>query len=763
MRRIRPPRPRARGRPSRVAAPLAVLGALVLAPSGAPAQELSVERIYGSDDLSAEVYDVAWMPGAGRFARLVSDGRGVAELWSFDAVSGDSARLISADELMPPGAREPIAIESVGFSADGERVLVFGDAERVWRDRTRGAYYVFDVPTRRLIPVGAEPGGQMFAKLSPDGQRVAFVRAADLHVFDIEAGTLRRLTHDGGGPIVNGTSDWLYEEELGLRDAFRWSPDGRRIAFWRFDQSPVPVFELYDASRPYPVTKPIRYPKAGEANSSVRLGTVELATGRVTWFDVAGGAEAYLPWMEWAASSEEVLIQRLNRNQNQLDVLRGEVATGATNLLFSEVSDTWLDGAREVHWAADGGFVWPSDRDGWRHLYLYGRDGRLRRQLTRGPWDVTSIAGVDTTASVVYYVAAVESPMTRAILSTDLDDPDDVRLLVGGRGMRSASFSPDYALFVEKASTIATPPVFTLRDTGGASVRVLEDNSELADRLARLGLREPEFIDLPGADGTRLNAWVMKPRTLDPTRAYPLLLYAYGGPGSQTVVDGWGGDRYLWHQMLVRRGLLVASVDNRGTGARGRDFEHQVYLRLGQLEAADQLAAARRLAQEPYVDARHVGVWGWSYGGYLALMTALASDGFVGAAVAVAPVTDWRFYDTAYTERFLRRPADNPEGYRLGSPVEQADRLRSDLLLVHGTGDDNVHPQHTTVLADALIEAGRPFEMALYPNRTHSISGHATRVHLFERITASLLDRLVEEPETEPIPVPSRLGGLLPE
>lgn len=746
------------------AASRAALAALVIAPAAVAAQELTVERIFGSDEFTAERYEVVWLPGGGRFARLVPDDRGVTEVWSVDAVSGDSARLISAAELTPFGARAPIAVESVGFSEDGERVLVFADAERVWRDRTRGAYYVFDVPTRRLIPVGAEPGGQMFAKLSPDGRNVAFVRDADLHVFDVEAGTLRRLTHDGGGPIVNGTSDWLYEEELGLRDGFRWSPDGHRIAFWRFDQSPVPVFELYDVSKPYPVLTPIRYPKAGEANSSVRLGTVEVATGQVTWFDVEGGDEAYLPWMEWAASSDEVLIQRLNRRQNQLDVLLGEADTGATRVLLSEVSDTWLDGGRDVHWTAGGGtFVWPSDRDGWRHLYLYGRDGRLRRQLTRGGWDVTSIAGVDTTASVVYFVAAAESPMTRAILSTDLDDPDDVRVLVGGRGMRSASFSRDYALFVEQASTIADPPVFTLRDAGGAPLRLLEDNAELADRLARLGLREPEFIDLPAADGTRLNAWIMKPRTLDPTRAYPILLYTYGGPGSQTVVDGWGGDRYLWHQMLVRRGLLVASVDNRGTGARGREFERQVYLRLGQLEAADQVAAVRRLSEEPYVDARHVGVWGWSYGGYLALMTTLASDGFVGAAVAVAPVTDWRFYDTAYTERFLRRPAENPEGYRLGSPVEQADRLRADLLLVHGTGDDNVHLQHTTVLTDALIAAGRPFEMALYPNRTHSISGQATRVHLFGRMTGYLLEHLVAEPETEAVRLPSRLGGLLPE
>lgn len=734
--------------------------AALLVPAAAGGQQLTVEQIYGSDELAARTYEVVWMPDPGRFARLVPDEDGVPELWGVEAASGDSVKLISAAELIPRGSDTPLTVESVQFSADGRRVLVFADAERVWRHRTRGSYYVFELPTRELTAVGTPPRRLMFAKFSPDGERVAFVRDGDLYVFDIGSGAERRLTHDGGGVVVNGTSDWLYEEELGLRDAFRWSPDGERIAFWRFDQGPVPVFPLYDATSAYPAVTPIRYPKAGGSNSAVRIGAVEVESGRITWFDAEGGDEAYLPWMEWAASSEEVLVQRLNRRQNQLDVLLGRAATGETRLLFSEVSDTWLESGRDVHWMAGGeAFVWPSDRDGYRHLYVYGRDGELRGQLTRGAWDVTSVAGVDTTSAVVYFVAAAESPMTRAVMASDLDGAGESRLLVGGRGMRSASFSPDFSRFLETASTISTPPVVTLRDRSGAAVRVIEDNAELLDRLERLRLREPEFTDLRAADGTRLNAWIMKPRSFDPSRAYPLLLYTYGGPGSQTVVDGWGGERYLWHQMLVRQGVLVASVDNRGTGARGRDYEHQVYRRLGQLEAADQLAAARQLADLAYVDEEHVGIWGWSYGGYVALMTALGSKGFIRAAVAVAPVTDWRYYDTAYTERFMQKPDENPEGYRLGAPARMADQLRSDLLIVHGTGDDNVHPQHTIVMIDALIAAGRPFDMALYPNRTHALSGGNTRVHLFDRITRYLLERLVTEPATEAVQLPDRIGA----
>ncbi len=729
---------------------------LILAPQ-ATAQELSVETIYGSDDLDARSYAVEWMPDGRHFARLVPDEAGVPEVWRIAAVSGDSVKLISAAELIPLAGSGPVRIESVRFSASGDRVLLFTDAERVWRDRTRGSYFVFDVPTRRLIPVGNAPGDQMFAKFSPDADQVAFVRSGDLFVFDLAADVERRLTHDGSGTVVNGTTDWLYEEELGLRDAFRWSPDGHRIAYWRFDMRDVPIFELVDESSLYPKRVRIRYPKAGQPNSQVRLATVDVETAQSTWINLEVSSDGYLPWMEWAASSDEVMIQRLNRHQDRLDLLLADVHTGMTRLLFSEVSEAWLDVVMEVPWLAGGRqFLWCSDRDGFRHIYLYDRDGRLVRQVTRGNWDVTGLVGVDTVSSVLYFVAASESPMARSIQSADLDDPGQTRLLAGGRGMRSASFSPDYGLFIETSSTVSGPPRIALRDRDGSQIRVIEDNRGLRAQLDRLELREPEFMTIRAADGTSLNAVIMKPRDFDPLKEYPLLLYVYGGPGSQTVRDGWGGDRYLWHQLLVQNGVLVASVDNRGTGARGRDFKQQVYLRLGQLEAADQISAARQFGGLSFVDASRIGIWGWSYGGYMALLTTLLSDGEFAAAVAVAPVTDWKFYDTAYTERFMRTPEENADGYHLGAPLTYAERLDADLLIVHGTGDDNVHPQHTMEITRAFIEAGRPFEMQLYPGRRHSISGGSTRVHLFERITGFLLETLNAEPRPEAEPL--RLG-----
>ncbi|MFQ5530400.1 MAG: DPP IV N-terminal domain-containing protein, partial [Gemmatimonadota bacterium] len=366
-----------------------------------------MERIYASGDLDARTYSVQWMPDSRYFARLVPDEQGVPELWRIEAESGDSVKLVSAAELRPPSASRPVHIEAVAFSARGNRVLLFTDAERVWRDRTRGSYYVFDIPTRRLIPVGAAPGDQMFAKFSPDAERVAFVRSGNLFVFDIAARTVRRLTHDGGETIVNGTSDWLYEEELGLRDAFRWSPDGRRIAFWRFDMTAVPVFELYDETSLYARGVPIRYPKAGQPNSRVRLATVDVGSAGTTWIDVEVSSDGYLPWMEWASSGDEVMIQRLSRRQDRLDLLLADVRTGATRLLFTETSEAWLDVVDQVPWAAGGGqFLWTSDRDGWQHIYLYRRDGRLERQLTRGEWDVTGVLGVDASERQIYFSAA---------------------------------------------------------------------------------------------------------------------------------------------------------------------------------------------------------------------------------------------------------------------------------------------------------------------------------------------------------------------
>jgi dipeptidyl-peptidase-4 len=706
--------------------------------------DLTVERIFGGDDFRRDSVSVRWMPDGTHWSTIDSDSLGQAELWQVEAATGEREKLISAAELMRAGSEEPLPIEGYAFSTDGRRILIFSESQQVWRARTKGRYYVFDFPTRRLLEVSAADGWQMFAKFSPDARQVAFVRDNDLYVADLATGNERRLTFDGSETIINGTTDWVYEEELDLRDAFRWSPDGSRIAYWRFDQSPVRTYWLVDDLPLYPELNGVRYPKAGEVNSTVRVGSIDLASGETTWFDIGDDEDIYIARMEWAASSDEVVIQRLNRHQSQLDLLLGDATTGATSLLFTERDEAWLDANDDMHWV-DGGrrFTWTSDRDGYSHVYLYDRSGRMLRQLSRGTWDVTAFHGVDENTGRIFFTAAAESPITRSVYWAPLDE-GDMTLIAGGRGTHSARFSPDFGLFTDTYSSIGAPPVTRLRQVAdGSEVRVLEDNAELAARLEALDLREPEFITVRAGDGAVLNAWIIKPRDFDPSQSYPLLMYVYGGPGSQTVRDAWGGTRFVWHQMLVQEGILVASVDNRGTGARGREFKKQVYMRLGQLETADQLAAMRQLGDLPYVDASRIGIWGWSYGGYMALMTSLLGGEQVAAAIAGAPVTSWELYDTIYTERFMRTPEENPEGYSIGAPLSHAEGLEGDLLIIHGTADDNVHPQNTLRMIYELEQAGKQFDMRLYPGQRHGIRGSTLSVNLYEMMTAFLHETLL--------------------
>jgi dipeptidyl-peptidase-4 len=728
----------------------------IMLPGPAPAQQdLTVERIYGGDDFDGQSVSVRWMPDGRHWSTTDRDSLGRAELWQVEAETGRREKLVSAAELVRQGSTDPLPIEAYEFSSDGRRLLIFSESQQVWRARTKGRYYVFDFPTRRLIPVSGADGWQMFAKLSPDARQVAFVRDNDLYVTDLADGTERQLTSDGSETIINGTTDWVYEEELDLRDAFRWSPDGSRIAYWRFDQSPIRTYWLVDDMPLYPELTGVRYPKAGEANSIVRVGSVELASGEITWFDIGDQEEIYIGRMEWAASSDEVVIQRLNRHQSQLDVLLGDAATGETSLLFSERDEAWLNANNDLTWVGDGrAFTWTSDRDGFSHVYLYDRSGRMVRQLTRGSWDVTAFHGVDNEAQRIFFTAASESPLTRSVCSAPLDG-GDMTPVAGGRGSHSALFSPDFGLFTDTYSSIGTPPVTRLRRVAdGSEIRVLADNAELLQAVEALDLREPEFFTIEAEDGAVLNAWIIKPRDFDPGKSYPLLLYVYGGPGSQTVRDSWGGSRYLWHQMLVQDGILVASVDNRGTGARGREFTKQVYLRLGQLETADQLAAIRQLGDLPYVDASRIGIWGWSYGGYMALMTSLLGGSEIAAAIAGAPVTSWELYDTIYTERFMRTPQENPDGYSLGAPLSHAAGLQGDLLIIHGTADDNVHPQNTLRMVYELEHAGKQFDMRLYPGQRHGVRGPTLSVNLYQMMT-EFLHRTLLPPMSQPEETPA--------
>ncbi len=731
-------RQRVRGTtPRRVAS--AVVGALLAATAPVHAQQLTVERVYASDEFRTRSAALDFHED-GESVLVYETQDDVVDVWREGIRTGERERLIEGRRLVPAGATAPIRVESVTFSRDGARALIFANSERVWRLNTRGEYYVLERASGRLTPV-SPTGRQMFAKFSPDGTRVGFVRANDLYVLDLASGAERRLTTDGGENIINGTTDWVYEEELGLRDAWRWSPDGTRIAYWRFDQGAVETFYMIDELGQYAKPIPLRYPKAGTANSSVELRVVDLASGATRTLTRVDG-NSYLPRADWA-DADELLIQRLNRQQNRLDVLVADARTGTVRTLFTESDSAWVDVDDDLI-RFDGGrrFLWSSERDGWNHLYVYGRDGRVQRQLTTGAWDVGSVLGLDEKGGWVYFTSAQPTPMERHLFRVRVSG-GRIERLTREPGSHAITMSPAFTFYVDTWSRAGVPPTTRLFSIDGRMTRTLAENGAVAQKLDGMGLRPPEFFQFETSDGVTLNGWMIKPADFDPSRRYAALLYVYGGPGSQTVTDAWGGSRYLWHQLLAERGILVVSVDNRGTGARGRDFRKVTYLDLGAYETRDQAEAARWLASQPFVDPDRIGIWGWSYGGYMTALAMMNSDRFA-AGVAVAPVTDWRLYDTIYTERFMRTPQENPEGYDRSAPVHNAERLTGDLLLVHGTGDDNVHFQNTVQLADALQAAQRQFSLMIYPNRTHSISGGTTTVHLFDLVTAWLVEKLAQ-------------------
>lgn len=710
---------------------------------------LTVEGIFASDEFAPEgLPQFRWTPDGRRMTFLVPNPAGGTDLVAQDVATGRFMRVIDGTRLVPGGERQPIDIEGYDWFADLSRVLVYTRSERVWRQNTKGVYFVYDTTTGELQPVSTGFGYQMFAKASPDGTRVGFVRDNDIFLVELETGEERRLTTDGSDVVINGTFDWVHEEELGLRDGWRWSPDGRRIAFWQIDQTPIKTFHMIDDLELYSRPVPLPYPKAGDPNSIARVGVIELATGEITWVDTGENPDIYLARMEWAESSDELVIQRLNRHQNRLDVMLADVSTGASRVVLSEESDTWVDVDLDLTWVEDGSqFLWTSERSGYEHLYLYNRDGSLARQLTRGEWDVQAPVAVDDRERV-YFTAAKEGPLERHLYRVPLSGGSVERLTEEG-GQHGVDVAPGATYFLDIHSTVSTPPVLTLRDQDGGEVRTLTDNGNLRDRLAAMGLREPEFFDFETRDGVTLNGWILTPPDFDESREYPLVMYVYGGPGSQTGGDGWGGQRYLWHQLLAQEGFVVATVDNRGTGARGRAFKNVTYGTLGQYESRDQVEAARYLGSLPYVDAQRIAIWGWSYGGFMTLMSMMRGGDVFAAGVSVAPVTSWRFYDTIYTERYMRTPRENAQGYDRWSPLnpENVAGLTGDLLLVHGTGDDNVHFQNSVQLIHELQAQRKQFDLMIYPNKTHSIAGTDTRVHLYTLMTDFLKERLLDVPQ----------------
>ena len=689
--------------------------------------------------------------------------QGAKDIVIYKTASGTRQVLVPATELTPPDAKAPLAINDYSWSKDMKRLLVYTNSRRVWRQHTRGDYWVLDLATKKLHKLGgnAAPSTLMFAKFSPNGLMVAYVRDQNIYVEDLARGSIVPLTQNGSPTLANGTSDWVYEEEFDLRDGFRWSPDGQSIAYWQIDSSGEGDFPLiYDTGGPYdvvsqipypqygayPHVKSILYPQPGTTNPAARIGVVKVSGGPTRWITVPGDPRNnYIPYMAWAENS--LVLQHMNRLQNTDDVLLADVQTGSAVEVYHEHDSTWVDVVTDVPWLHKGkDFLWISEKDGWRHVYLVSGDGKQSRLVTPGQFDVIRLEGVDAQETWVYYIASPDNASERYLYRSRLDGTGEPERVTpaGPAGTHSYDISPNFEWAIHTFSTSDLPPVTDLVALPGHQVRrVLEDNHELRSKIAPLFAQPTEFFPINIGNGVTLDAFMIRPSNFDPSKKYPILIHVYGEPAGQTVVDQWGGQQGIFHRLIADQGYLIASVDNRGTPApKGRAWRKIIYGTVGVLSSQEQAAALRAMEKSrPYIDPNRVAVWGWSGGGTNTLNLMFRYPEIYKVGMSVAPVPDQRLYDTIYQERYMGLPQQNTEGYRRGSAINFAGGLQGHLLLVHGSDDDNVHFQGSELLINRLVELGKPFDMMEYPGRTHSLSeGKDTHYHLF-----SLLARYLEE------------------
>lgn len=729
----------------------------VFATTHLPAQQadsslLSVQRIYGTREFRSQSFGPAkWLGDGSSYTTLEESEAGSGQnLVRYDSERGAREVLVAARQFIPQGDSVPLSVEDYAWSPDLKLLLIFTNTQPVWRLNTRGDYWVLDRISGRLRKLGgreAKPSTLMFAKFSPDGRKVGYIRENNIYLEDLGTGTITPLTSDGSRTLINGTFDWVYEEELMnyYADGWRWSPDGGSIAYWQLNADQVKNFSLINNTDSiYSQVVPVQYPKAGEANSAARVGIVNASGGATRWLEIEGDPRNhYIGRLEWAANSSEVLLQRLNRLQNTNEVLIGDARSGRVRSVLTEQDTTWVELVDNITWVSGGkSFTWLSERNGWNHVYLVSRDGKSVRPVTRGNFDVVKVVGTDEKGGWIYFLASPDQPSQRYLYRSRLNGKGKIERISpqAQSGTHTYDPAPNLRYALETFSSFGKPPVIRLvRLPEHEVIRTLIDNATLRNHLTTLQRGSYEFFGIPTESGARMPAVLMKPADFDSTRKYPLLMHVYGGPGSTTVNDAWGS-YYLWHLMLTQKGYLVASVDNRGTPAPlGRAWRKAIYGQLGVVEARDQATAARTLAQRPYVDAGRIGIWGWSYGGFMSLNGLFQHPDLFSTAVAVSPVTHWSLYDNVYTERFNGLPADNKAGYDRGSPLTYVNNLRGNLLLIHGSGDDNVHFQNSEVLINALVAANKPFTMMEYPNRTHCVcQGKNTQAHLFQLITRYL-------------------------
>lgn len=636
------------------------------------------------------------------------------------------------------------------FSADETKLLLETNTQSIYRHSYTAENFVYDLNTKKLSPL-SDKKEQQLATFSPEGSKVAFAWKNNLYVKDLESGKETQVSTDGKkNQVLNGVPDWVYEEEFSFSKAFDWSTDGSKVAYIRFDESKVKTFDMtvyaglapkLEGNKLYPENRQWKYPKAGEDNSVISVHIFDLKTNKTVKANIGTETDIYIPRIKWTKDKNQLSILRLNRLQNHIEILFADASTGKTKVVYDEKNKYYIetDMFDNITYLEDGkNFIYTSEKNGFNHIYFRSIDGKTEMQVTKGNWDVTDFAGYDEKNKLFYYTSAEASPLVRDLFAIDLKGKKKKKLS-NEEGSNRANFSKGFKFYINTFSSIDKPTYVTLHNAKGEQIRVLKDNNGLAEKVKEYGGVNKSFFKFKTSKGDELNGYMIKPHDFDANKKYPVLMYQYSGPNSQSVRNSWS---FGWNQLLAQKGYIIACVDGRGTGARGEAFRKITYKELGKYETIDQIEAAKYLGSLPYVDAKRIGIWGWSFGGYETLLAMTKGADYFKAGIAVAPVTNWRYYDNIYTERYMRKPQDNASGYDDNSPINYADKLKGKLLLVHGTADDNVHVQNSMEMSEALVQAGKQFQQFYYTNRNHGIYGGYTRFHLYTMMTNFILKNL---------------------
>ncbi|MES2576505.1 MAG: S9 family peptidase [Bacteroidota bacterium] len=626
-------------------------------------------------------------------------------------------------------------IDSYTFDASEKMILLACNTNQIFRHSFTADYYLYDIASKKLKKLFdfqvQEP------TFSPDGKKIAYAKENNLYVYDLASNKSTPITTDGQkNSIINGITDWVYEEEFAFVKAFDWSADSKKVAYIRFDESQVPEFSMSMFGKElYPMMQTFKYPKAGEKNALVSLHIYDVNSNGVKNVNLGNYTDFYIARMKWTNDANTLSAQVLNRHQNNLDLLFIDGNSGTAKVVLNEKDKAYVDVTDNLTFLKDNSFIWTSEKDGFNHIYLYDKNGKLKNQLTKGKWEVTNYYGLDEKTNTVFYQSVENGSINRDVYRIGLDGKNKVRLSQN-TGTNAATFSPNFQYYINTFSSASQPTTYTLNEAKvGKQVQVIENNESLASKLKSYNLPAKEFFVLKTAKGNELNAWMIKPKDFDPTKKYPVFMYQYSGPGSQQVNNEWNSTDDYWFMMLSQQGYIVACVDGRGTGFKGADFKKVTQLQLGKYEVEDQIDAAKVIGNYAFVDKSRIGIFGWSYGGFMASNCIMKGNDVFKMAIAVAPVTNWRFYDSVYTERYMTTPQENASGYDDNSPINHVDKLKGKFLLIHGSGDDNVHVQNSMQMMEALIQANKQFDSQIYPDNNHGIYGGKTRIQLYTKMT----------------------------